>query len=776
MDQDPGPRSQNIAEKYDWFSPVWRGEERDELVNAVHLNKASNGASIKGKERMEQDSTIVLGLRAGQTFSLQGLAEIRLLAGSVRIDGVSLSSKQVTGAQTLACPKSSPLPIISAEPSPAESSLAATGSRRADEQDQALLAASSLSPTRFDCIISLSPILDSGLDALSRICPLAGPDPFCSIVSQAGSSTPSAKAQSTSTLQLAPDPTLPFLSLVFQSRVENGSYQFHRTPASWVDALNAAPRRTHGEQQPQVFMVKGPKGAGKSSLARRLVNALRFSQVRKDADDDSSDEVGCDVAFMDLDLGQGEFGVPGSIGLHLLSEARAAGAGCPLLAPAWLTHASSSQHKTLLSHYLGQTTPRDIPSLYLSAVQSLSDYYRSHLASESGQARRPTVRPVNLIVNTMGWTKGLGAELAARVESIVRPDVIYDLTTTLERSGPYRQPNGSGSAELSEVTLPPAGTGQPYLDAFGAFVAPGPRIVPLQAIGLDLKLQEEAGIGGMVASWPTRRLTPADQRSLSIMTALHSAPRPSPSLFPAWDFSSSLLEQRPYVLDIRAGLTGGIQFFPPLARPVDVGTALAALNGELVGLAVVRDGSANEPAEGQNEQGHLPTSDDDMSMASSWRTLLSPVPVPFPALNFLSLALIRSIDPARGQIHLLCPYPVSSLLPASSSAPSLKLALIKSSGEAGSGSSGSVELPVWASLDAPAILAARSGRLGVDALGASNGEVEEVAGVRLEEVPYLEWPLIIEGASGAVDSDLEGRVIGKERRRVRRNLMRKNQS
>jgi polynucleotide 5'-hydroxyl-kinase GRC3/NOL9 len=376
----------------------------------------------------------------------------------------------------------------------------------------------------------------------------------------------------------------------------------------------------------------------------------------------------------------------------------------------------------------------------------------------------------------MGWTKGLGAELAARVESVIRPDIIYDLTTTLERSSHYRQPSGLGNTELSEVTLPPAGHGQPYLDAYGAFVAPGPRIVPLQAIGLDLKLQEEAGVSDMVTSWPTRRLTPADQRSLSIMTALQSDPRSSSLSLPTWDFSLSLLEQRPYVLDVQTGLAGGVQFFPPLARPVDVAATLAALNGELVGLAVVREDSAEESPQGQDVPTAPQTMGEDASIASSWTALLSSVPLPPSFLNFLSLALIRSIDPAKGHIHLLCPYPLSSLLPVSASASRPKLALIKSSGEAGSGSSGSVELPVWASLDAPAILAARSGRLGVDALGASNGEVREVAGVRLEDVPYLEWPLITNGGSWATDSDMEGgRVIGKDRRRVRRNLMRKNQ-
>jgi polynucleotide 5'-hydroxyl-kinase GRC3/NOL9 len=52
--------------------------------------------------------------------------------------------------------------------------------------------------------------------------------------------------------------------------------------------------------------VKGPKGSGKSTFTRMLVNRLLLRHKQ--------------VAYLDCDTGQTEFTPPGMVSLHILSE------------------------------------------------------------------------------------------------------------------------------------------------------------------------------------------------------------------------------------------------------------------------------------------------------------------------------------------------------------------------------------------------------------------------------------------------------------------------
>ncbi len=150
----------------------------------------------------------------------------------------------------------------------------------------------------------------------------------------------------------------------------------------------------------------------------------------------------------------------------------------------------------------------------------------------------------------------------------------------------------------------------------------------------------------------------------------------------------------------------------------------------------------------------------------------------------VGLGIVRSIDVDAGHVHLLTPVDPEFL-------GGLKL-------ESGAGRAiglvkGAIELPVWASLDLEAIREARESRLNVvPALGrpgaaedAEGGERQAsdgplLAGMPRNQVPYLEWPHVANLArlnpksqrDAATDAPLQ---LGSEKRRVRRNLMRKSQ-
>lgn len=106
----------------------------------------------------------------------------------------------------------------------------------------------------------------------------------------------------------------------------------YMTPASWSSALSSfAPRTSspsrlgrqnlggddeddsddddddEGEDKlPPVMLVKGPKRSGKSTFARSLLNNL-LARYEK-------------VAWLECDLGQGEFGCGGVVGIWMVDR------------------------------------------------------------------------------------------------------------------------------------------------------------------------------------------------------------------------------------------------------------------------------------------------------------------------------------------------------------------------------------------------------------------------------------------------------------------------
>jgi polynucleotide 5'-hydroxyl-kinase GRC3/NOL9 len=107
---------------------------------------------------------------------------------------------------------------------------------------------------------------------------------------------------------------------------------------------------------------------------------------------------------------------------------------------------------------MGSTTPRDLPDRYLAAIRHLVSVYREDLAfsfsdhdhedsmSPSSQDDSSAFRKLNdvpLIVNTMGWTKGLGKDLLDQIIEIVQPtDIISIIPPTFDSSSAF-QPQSS---------------------------------------------------------------------------------------------------------------------------------------------------------------------------------------------------------------------------------------------------------------------------------------------------------------------------------------------
>ena len=312
---------------------------------------------------------------------------------------------------------------------------------------------------------------------------------------------------------------------------------------------------------------------------------------------------------------------------------------------------------------------------------------------------------IPLVVNTMGWTKGLGADLLRKVQEVVEPTAVYEV--------------GSGSGIGNQE-------GGRHIARFGA---------PAQPMTFTIE--------PIPPSHQSSRFTAADWRTISLLSYFHSTPSPAQfSLLPydvtndvmltttplnsprvTWSTTLPLLAVPPYVVDVREALDNAVLVGAGTEDVVPSEIA-RVLNGALV--ALVR--SPESSTAGENR-------DETLWNNSIPYTQGTPPPDPL-ASTCIGLALIRGVSSLTSSdshltaqlsktiLQILTPLPPTLLRSTS------PRTIVK----------GPLEIPIWGMLDHREF--------------GSSGE-------RQGEVPFLQW--------GKADG------VGGERRRVRRNLMRKSQ-
>jgi polynucleotide 5'-hydroxyl-kinase GRC3/NOL9 len=339
------------------------------------------------------------------------------------------------------------------------------------------------------------------------------------------------------------------------------------------------------------------------------------------------------------------------------------------------------------AHYIGSTSPRSSPSQYLSAIQALLEAYRLDIQPgvidnvDTSDDRISDVIP--LVVNSMGWTKGLGADLNRKIEEMLGATDVFEVETPLDTGWPSLAP-----------TVP-----QTY-DPTSSHNARSHVLEPIPTSVL------------------TKNYSPADHRTLSILSYFHAIFPPAPSKelqqisATAWNTSLPLCAQYPYEVDWTLALDK-VVLTGAGSEDVVSSEIRRVLNGAVVGLV------SCEPF----------TADGDTDMSTAEQATAVPYTqgssVPSPSTSTChGLALIRSISPTSSHMHVLTPAPSYVLH---------KCRIIVK---------GELELPIWGMLD-------------------FRTDNEYIAGVEKSKVPYLQWG--------------KGEGIGSERKRVRRNLMRRGQ-
>lgn len=796
---------------YSNFTPVLEGESKNTVV-------------VENKRKRGKEA-LYFGLRIGETLVFLGVGHVEVLQGAAQVGGAVISSSvQGFKAANLFAPITNPLPVlksISASPYPGHSfasDRSRSSSSGTDNTSDANI--DTLFDATFDTIVKVTP-LATPITALGQVCPIGGlATPFIA---------PPNLELSNEVYQLAGikvlfAPTIQEIVQKPRALLADGTFSTAGLSAAYIPhkwqlalhhlstcALSAA---QHPQEESVVALVRGSKKVGKSTLSRMVLERLLSM----------GNVVGGRVAYLELDLGQSDFGPPGMVALHVLAltdnaRAKAAQEEIDPIHQIELARQEASErehaeavtssdfshgaHSSITlgpgwcqprvparAHFVGDVSPRDDPESYVAAVLDLIEYFRAQIqpgdSNEDGVSQR-----VPLVINTQGWIKGLGADLASRIEPMLRPTHIFDVVPR-------------GSSDL----LPPPTRGQPWLDAEGAILGSGPEIVTLESVSQLGFMQGSFGNGdkrttagdgqlngtsrandevqgpGDGGSTPPRyvievgsRLAPAETRLLNMMSYLYATQLSpgragnSSQIQGSWDFSEPLVHRRPLVVDVAQGLKAGIRVLA-LGSSVPDSLKLMALNSSIVAI-VVTDASV-QVAEAQEQHGpwkaafHRAAEIVSSGLASSSRCV--------------GLGIVRSVDAEAGRVHLLTPLDPAFLHEIQSTT-GVGIGLVK----------GALELPVWASLDFQAIKEARESRLDVPPAthqSTVNGQEQPkqqqeqqqlLAGMPRNQVPYLEWPHSIHPASrqnGSNNTNSNGAgafQLGSEKRRIRRNLMRKSQ-
>ncbi len=166
-----------------------------------------------------------------------------------------------------------------------------------------------------------------------------------------------------------------------------------------ADGSAAAVAASHG---PRVLVV-GPTDSGKSTLCRTLVAyACR---------------VGRSPIFVDLDLGQGDVSVPGTLAAVPLDRASLS---------VEETSVGGGTGSAPLVFYVGHTTAHESMPVVRNAMARLGDAVSRRLSSLQGEAGL-SARASGLVINSSGWVDGGGYDLTLASVTALGVDVVVVL-------------------------------------------------------------------------------------------------------------------------------------------------------------------------------------------------------------------------------------------------------------------------------------------------------------------------------------------------------------
>ncbi|ANB12430.1 Grc3p [Sugiyamaella lignohabitans] len=393
-------------------------------------------------------------------------------------------------------------------------------------------------------------------------------------------------------------PAKPSFQIIYRAPASIALFKPFR---SWYD-MAAKTVALGFDNDPPKVLVLGPKSSGKSSFCRFLTNYFLASEINQ-------------CHYLELDPGQPEYCPPGTVSLHSPEFN---------FSPSF---SHSNFRNSIRAHTIGSTSPKDHPNVYLSYCR---DLYRTY---EKTQVKSQSP----LIINTPGWTRGLGVDLLADITSIVQPNIIISL-------GP-----DDSQTEIRAVLSRRTD-------------------IPVTSLESVLSYNSNAYLS---APSSAAKYSASELRVLQTLTYFHSASSPIHSL----KFNSThLTETVPYSVPY-----GEESSSNPLAIQGIAITASEGINPEDVSLCV--NGAVVAVISVDHETSPIPIQrTPDESLPYIDPNDLQSVLIP-DTCKCLGYAVVQSIDVADNTIRLLTPIPPSVI----SQNDRQKLVLLR----------GRLQLPLW---------------------------------------------------------------------------------
>ena len=258
------------------------------------------------------------------------------------------------------------------------------------------------------------------------------------------------------------------------------------------------------------------------------------------------------------------------------------------------------------AHFLGHASPVSDPDSYVRAIEDLISYYYQCVAHQNHQT--DDYIPIPLVINTQGWIRGLGAEM---MESIL--DIIgKDKCTLIELSNMsnYTSNDNNDDSNFDNVDNENEDDITNY-------------ITDKSSIKIDSIANSE---NPMLVKY-----TPTDYRNLMMTTYLHAHLNYSSRV--SWDFSRPLCSIPPlrvnYENDIKyVGIFDG--------EDVTYDNTLVVMNGSIVALNIDDD------------------TENDKRLVRNDENVIN-----FQKQSTLGLGIVRSVDIANQQLHILTPLSIN---------------------------------------------------------------------------------------------------------------------
>lgn len=371
------------------------------------------------------------------------------------------------------------------------------------------------------------------------------------------------------------------------------------------------------------------------------------------------------------------------------------------------------------SHYVGTSTPRSDPASYISAITAAFQTYRLDLQYNASEIAGTTSASTNsqerlsftpLVVNTQGWNRGMGADILRVIAELIGPTHIVELDAF--------------SAGLDSDTT----SGRVGFDRVRHTEVPGLATWADDALSVTEPYAPSAEsdiftVPAFSSSSTHNSPQPADLRALQTMSYFHS--KPLGAGLPSWNTDQSLVETRPYEVDISSAFDA-IILRGPGSEDVSPQEVLTVLNGALVALVETEDQSSSyRPKEaGPGAAQGVPYTPG----------ILPPDPS---TSRCLGLAFVRAVTHEPARLHILTPMPPEDIQRCR--------VLVK----------GELEIPLWAFLGSSA--SSNEWR------GAGGTVGGTVLGTPRSSTPFLYF------------RGEREKIVGSEVKRSRKNVMRRGQ-